>query len=105
MSSLYLTIIISFITIDIYITTVCMCKESIVIVTVCRVKIHNCSYEYVISIELLCVQANSLNNAEESDSTPYGIVLDITLVKGQRVVTVRSPVQVQTVDRSVYTKY
>ena len=51
---------------------------------------------------IVCVQAN---DAEESDSTPYGIVLDIALVKGQRVVTVRSPVQVQTIDCSVYTKY
>ena len=31
---------------------------------------------------------------DESDYIPDGIVLDITLVKGQRVVTVRSPVQV-----------
>ena len=31
---------------------------------------------------------------DESDYIPDGIVLDISLVKGQRVVTVRSPVQV-----------
>lgn len=40
------------------------------------------------------VQRKPPSNTEESDGVPEGIVLDITLVKGQRVVTVRSPVQV-----------
>ena len=52
---------------------------------------------------LSCIQ-NTSNSAykDELDYIPDGIVLDITLVKGQRVVTVRSPVQVCIYVYSVY---
>lgn len=47
-----------------------------------------------------CIQKKATSstntNGEEFDGVPEGIVLDIALVKGQRVVTVRSPMQVHT---------
>ena len=39
--------------------------------------------------------SNGATSKDESEWVPDGIVLDITLIKGQRVVTVRSPVQVR----------
>ena len=53
-------------------------------------------YIYLLA-QCLLFQRSTTDTADESDFTPHGIVLEITLVKGQRVVTVRSPLQVHTI--------
>ena len=59
-----------------------------------RMCVNNLSCKKLFVSCLSLQYTSETGSKDESDYIPDGIVLDITLVKGQRVVTVRSPVQV-----------